>query len=198
MNARSVVPLILVSLLALLALPGCVTFERTPVAKLTCDPALAGLWRPIRNGPSNRIIRIDADCTMRWPEEDGSIYTTTLEGFTLDGSRYLVFTPAAADRLMAAKGDIAEKSAKGSVYIVRYRIQSDRAWVMLADPEQAARSANKDKTGDRRIDDSNVHIAGSRATIARLLRARGDDIFAPKQGGNGTLHLQRAAQEIVP
>ncbi len=191
------VKLLFVPLLALL-LSACVTFERAPVAKLSCDPALAGLWRPIKNGPSDRAIMVAADCTMRWPEDDGSIYTTTLKGFTLGESRYLVFTPAVADRLMSAKGDFVKKAPKGSVYIVRYRIEGDRASIVLADPEEALRPAAKGKATVQRIDDSNAHIAGSRAAIATLLRARGDAIFVSKQDGTGTMQLQRIAAEAAP
>jgi hypothetical protein len=198
MNARPAVRLLFVSLLALLALTACVTFERAPVAKLNCDPALAGQWRPIKGGPANQVITVAGDCTMRWPEDDGGIYTTTLEGFALGESRYLVFTPAVADRLMAGKGDLVEKAPKNSVYIVRYRIDGERASVILADPDEAARPTAKGKAAGRRLDNSTVHVAGSRASIAKLLRTRGETIFARKQDGSGTMQLQRVATEAAP
>ncbi len=185
-------------LLALLALPACVTFERAPVTKLSCDPSLAGLWRSVKDGSSDLTIVVSNDCILRWPEDGGGTYTTTLEGFTLGGSRYLVFTPAVADRLMSADGDMLRKAPKDSVFLVRYRVDGDRTLVWLADPDEAMRPVAKGQAAGVRLDDSNVHIAGRRSATAKLLRARGEAIFAGKQDGTGTMHLQRVMPEAAP
>ncbi len=191
-----------------LALSACVTFERVPVAELGCDPALAGEWRPARNGPSDRTIVISADCTVLWPEDDGGTYTTTLEGFALGGSRYLVFTPTVADRLMSSDGDMLRRAPKDSVYLARYRVDGDSAVVWLADPDEAMRAPAKGQATGVRLDETDVHVKGSRAAIAKLLRARGDTIFAgqrdgmqqgaKQQDGRGVMRLQRVAPVAAP
>ena len=178
-------------------LSACVTFERTPVAKLSCDPALAGEWRPVKDGP-DRSILVSADCTLRWPEDDGGTYTTTLEGFALGESRYLVFTPAVADRLMSSDGDMLRRAPKDSVYLTRYRVDGDSAVVWLADPDEAMRAPAKGQAAGVRLDESDVHVKGRRAAIAKLLRARGDSIFADKPDGRGVMRLQRVAAAAAP
>lgn len=183
---------------ALLALAACVTFERAPVATLACDPALAGQWRPVNGGPQDRDIVVSADCTVQWPEENGGTYTTTLAGFALDASRYLVFAPAVADRLMNANGDMLRNAPAGSVFMVRYRIDGDRATVWLADTEEAMRPPAKGQAKGRRLDASNVHVEGSRKAIAALLRARGETLFDIDANGRGALTLQRVAPETTP
>ncbi len=188
----------MVLLCVLLTLSACVTFERAPVAKLSCDPALAGEWRALKNGPSNRIIVVSADCTMHWPEQNGGTYTTTLEGFALDESRYLVFTPTVADRLMSAEGDVLRNAPKDSVFLARYRVDGDRTQVWLADPDEAMRPATKGLATGARHGDTHVHIKGSRSAIAKLLRARGDTMFAGKQDSRGTMQLQRIAPGTTP
>lgn len=178
-------------------LSACVTFERAPVAKLSCDPALAGEWRPVKDGP-DRSILVSADCTLRWPEDDGGTYTTTLEGFALGESRYLVFTPAVADRLMSSDGDMLRRAPKDSVYLTRYRVDGDSAVVWLADPDEAMRAPAKGQAVGVRLDESDVHVKGRRAAIAKLLRARGDSIFADKPDGRGVMRLQRVAAAAAP
>lgn len=181
------------ALLLSLTISACVTFERAPVAELDCDPALAGEWRPLKDGMSGPPIQVSADCSVRWAEDDGGIYTTRLEGFELGGSRYFVFTPTVADRLMSADDDMRNKAPKDSVFIARYRIDGDSAQVWLADPDEAMRPAAKDQAAAVRLDGSNVHVQGSRDAITELLRARGDAIFAAKPDGRGVMRLQRVA-----
>lgn len=185
-------------LLLSLAISACVTFERAPVAELDCDPALAGEWRPLKDGRSGPPIQVSADCSVRWPEDDGGTYTTTLEGFELGGSRYFVFTPTVADRLMSADDDMRRKAPKDSVFIARYRIDGDSAQVWLADPDEALRPSAKGQAAAVQLDGSNVHIQGSRDAIAELLRTRGDAIFAAKPDGRGVMRLQRVAAAAAP
>jgi hypothetical protein len=183
--------------LALLALSACVTFERAPVAKLACDPALTGQWRPLKGGPQDRVIAVSADCTVQWPEDDGGTYTTTLAGFALGGSRYLVFAPAVADRLMGADGDMLRKAPKDSVFLVRYRIDGERATVWLANEDEAMRTPARGQAVGRRLDASNVHIEGNRKAIAALLGARGEALFPNASDGRGAMELQRVAAEAA-
>lgn len=190
-------PRIAALLLLSLTLSACVTFERAPVAELDCDPALAGEWRPLKDGRSGPPIQVSADCSLRWPEDDGSIYTTTLGGFELGGSRYFVFTPTVADRLMSADDDMQRKAPKDSVFIARYRIDGDTAQVWLADPDEAMRPPAKDQAAAVRLGD-NAHVKGSRDAIAELLRARGDVIFAAKPDGSGVMRLQRVPAAVAP
>ena len=185
-----------------LTLSACVTFERAPVAELDCDPALAGEWRPLKDGRSGPPIQVSADCSVRWPEDEGGIYTTTLGGFELGGSRYFVFTPTVADRLMSADDDMQRKAPKDSVFIARYRIDGDTAQVWLADPDEAMRPdamrpPAKDQAAAVRLGD-NAHVKGSRDAIAEWLRARGDVIFAAKPDGSGVMRLQRVAAAAAP
>lgn len=195
-------PLVSVRIAALLFLSltisACVTFERAPVAELGCDPALAGEWRPLNDGRSGPPIQVSADCSLRWPEDDGGIYATTLEGFELGGSRYFVFTPTVADRLMSADDDMQRRAPKDSVFIARYRIDGDTAEVWLADPDEAMRPPAKGQAWAVQRDGSNVHVQGSRDAIAELLRARGDVIFAAKPDGRGVMRLRRVAAAAVP
>lgn len=186
------------ALLLSLTISACVTFERAPVAELDCDPALAGEWRPLKDGMSGPPIQVSADCSVRWPEDDGGIYTTRLEGFELGGSRYFVFTPTVADRLMSADDDLRNKAPKDSVFIARYRIDGDSAQVWLADPDEAMRPAAKGQAAAVQLDGSNVHVQGSRDAIAELLRARGAAIFAAKPDGRGVMRLQRVAAAAAP
>ncbi len=198
MNSR-IAALLLLSL----TVPACVTFERVPAAELDCDPALAGEWRPLNDGRSGPPIQVAADCSVRWPEDDGGIYTTTLESFELGGSRYFVFTPTVADRLMSAKDDMRRKAPKDSVFIARYRIDGDDAQVWLADPDEAMRPQTvrppaQGQAAAVRLDESNVHVHGSRTAITELLRARGDAIFAAKPDGRGVMRLRRIAPAAKP
>lgn len=175
----------------MLALAACVTFERTPVATLDCDPALAGHWRPVADGAPDRPVDIAADCTMRWPEDDGGTFVTTLAGFALDGERYLVFSPAAADRLINEHGQLEAQVPKHDVLLVRYRIEGDRATVWLADTREAARPADAGMAQGRKAGDDLVRVRGQRAAIRRLLQARGTRIFAGKDDGMGTMQFVR-------
>ena len=95
--------------------------------------------------------------------------------------------------------------AKDSVFIARDRIDGDNAWVWLADPDEAMRPPAKGRATGVRLDESNVHVKGRRAAIviAKLLRARGDSIFAGQQDGKqqhgkGIMRLQRVAAAAAP
>ena len=176
---------------ALPALIGCVSFERAPVSELRCDAALAGRWQAVAMGPSDRPIRVAADCTMQWPEEDGGTYATRLQGFALGDQRYLVFAPDVADRLMSAEGDIRRRAAPGSVLLARYRIDGDEARVWLADLEELRRLPLEGGARLRNIDDSFLHVEGGRQAIGKLLDAHGERVFAGSPEGRGALQLRR-------
>lgn len=186
-------------LIALLALAGCVSFERAPVSRLSCDTALAGQWRAVAMGPSDRPIRVAADCTMQWPEDDGGTYVARLEGFALGDQRYLVFTPDVADRLMSAEGDIRRRATPGSVLLARYRVDGDEARVWLADLEELRRFPLEGGARLRKVDDSFLHVEGGRRAIGKLLDAHGERVFAGSTDGKGALQLRRVpAAEAAP
>ncbi|NOT88823.1 MAG: hypothetical protein HOP03_11645 [Lysobacter sp.] len=176
--------------LALSLLSGCVAFERAPVSKLSCDPALAGRWQPVKDGPLDNIVEIGPDCTLRWPDEAGGFHRATLTGFTLGDDRYLVFSPTDADRLMAAEGDLIRSAPKGSVFLARYRIEGDSALLWLPDPQIAMQAGTKGEATGRRIEDELIHVEGDRRAIATLLRTRGDAMFRMAEA-RGTLALRR-------
>jgi hypothetical protein len=199
MNPRPPLHLVALLLTAVLALGGCVSFERAPVSELRCDAALVGQWRAVAMGPSDRPVRVAADCTMQWPEENGGTYITRLEGFVLGDQRYLVFTPEVADRLMSAEGDIRRRATAGSVLLARYRIDSDEARVWLADLDEVRRFPLEGGARLRKVDDSFVHVEGGRRAIGKLLSARGERIFAGSTDGKGALQLRRVpAAEAAP
>ncbi len=184
-------------LLALSLLPGCVAFERAPVSKLRCDPALAGRWQPVKDGPLNNTVEIGADCTLRWPNEAGGFHRATLTGFTLGDDRYLVFSPTDADRLLAAEGDLIRSAPKGSVFLARYRIEGDSALLWLPDPQIALQAGTEGEATGRRIEDKFTYIEGNRKATATLLRKRGDAIFRMTEA-RGTLALRRLPPDTAP
>jgi hypothetical protein len=199
MNPRPPPHLVALLLAALLALAGCVSFERAPVSRLSCDTALAGQWRAVAMGPSDRPIRVAADCTIQWPKDDGGTYVVRLEGFVLGDQRYLVFTPDVADRLMSAEGDIRRRAAPGSVLLARYRIDGDEARVWLADLDELRRFPLEGGARIRKVDDSFLHVEGGRRAIGKLLDAHGERIFAGSTDGKGALQLRRVpATETAP
>jgi hypothetical protein len=188
---------IAILLLALSLLPGCVAFERAPVSKLSCDPALAGRWQPVKDGPLNNTVEIAEDCTLRWPNEVGGFHRATLAGFTFGDDRYLVFSPTDADRLLAAEGDLIRSAPKGSVFLARYRIEGDSALLWLPDPQIALQAGSKGEASGRRIEDKFTYVEGDRKAIASLLRNRGDAMFHMTEA-RGTLALRRLPPEAAP
>ena len=183
--------------LAAALLGGCVTFEHAPVAHYRCDPALAGRWQTVKTERLPRPIEVAADCRMRWPQDDGSTFETTLRSFRLDEVRYLAFTPQEADRLMDMKGDLVSRAPADSVLLVRYRIDGDEAKLWLADPQVLLTPDADGKTAARRVDDQLAHVEGGRRATAALLRARGDALFRATQE-DGMTRFQREPAEAAP
>jgi hypothetical protein len=179
------------------ALGGCVTFEHAPVARYACDPALAGRWQTVKTERLPRPIEVGADCRMRWPLDEGGAYETVLRSFTLDDVRYLVFTPAEADRLMDMEGDLIGSAPAGSVLLVRYRIDGDEVKLWLADPEVALTPASTGIAPARRLEDRFAHVEGSRRATAKLLRERGDTLFRASQA-EGMTRFKRVPAETAP
>lgn len=195
MNLR--MPLLL---LAVLLSAGCVTFEQAPVATLRCDPALTGEWLPAKGDSVTRPARVAPDCALQWPEENGGTYTTTLRGFELGGSRYLVFSPVEADRLINMGGDLVKQAPKDSVLLARYRIEGDTMQVWLADANEALHIGKDNKDGKvsvRQIDDKFAHVEGGRKDIAALLRQRGDTLF-DIDDVDGAAGFKRVPKETAP
>lgn len=179
------------------ALGGCVTFEHAPVSRYDCDPALAGRWQTVKTERLPRPIEVDADCRMRWPQDDGGTYETTLRSFALGDHRYLAFTPEEADRLMDMEGDLVETAPAGSVLLVRYRIEGEDVKLWLADPEVALTPAPAGIAPARRLEDRFAHVEGSRRATAKLLRERGDALFRASRA-EGMTRFTRAEAEASP
>jgi hypothetical protein len=178
-------------------LGGCVTFEHAPVSRYDCDPALAGRWQTVKTERLPRPIEVGADCRMRWPLDEGGAYETVLRSFKLDDVRYLVFTPAEADRLMDMEGDLIGSAPAGSVLLVRYRLDGDEAKLWLADPEVALTPAPAGIAPARRLEDRLAHVEGSRRSTAKLLRAHGDALFRASQA-EGMTRFKRVEAEATP
>lgn len=179
------------------ALDGCVTFEHAPVSRLRCDSALAGEWQTVKTERLPRPVKVSPDCELHWPEDDGDTYVTTLRGFVLDDDRYLVFSPAEADRLMDMDGDLVERAPAGSVLLVRYRIDGDEVKLWLPSPDEAMKPDATGKVAARQVDDKFAHIEGDRRAVAALLRARGDTLFDTGKA-DGTTRLKRVSAEASP
>lgn len=178
-------------------LAGCVTFEHAPVARYRCDPALTGQWQTIKTDRLARPIEVDRDCRVRWPLDDGQVYDTRLRSFAFGDDRYLAFTPDEVDTLMKMEGNLAEAAPAESVILVRYRIEGDDIRVWLADADAVLAEDARSGTTARRMDESIVHVEGSRRDTRTLLRERGDVLFRA-QSEAGTSRFRRVAAEIAP
>ena len=140
MKLRTRVPLALV---ALLALAGCqvTTFERSPLAALPCDPAVAGEWHSLGDEPSGdgeMILRISNDCQL------------AIEERTADGPRTGEPTPlflgehagrryawTDATWMLRRFGD-EDVVLEGDVHLVRYAITGDRLELWSTDDKPIA------------------------------------------------------------
>ncbi|MEH6422068.1 hypothetical protein [Pseudomonas sp. CGJS7] len=145
---------------ALAALSGCVVFDRAPVSELSCDPDLPGTWNLKADGGS-KIIHIDARChTDNWPGLREQPVALDLTGFVLGRNRYIVFSPADAERALGAEGKplstgLAKGAAvsKDAVFLVLYRLEGDRASAWLADPALALNAVAQDRLHGGRLDE---------------------------------------------
>ena len=179
------------------ALGGCVTFEHAPVSRYDCDPALAGQWQTVKTERLPRPIEVAADCRMRWPQDDGGTYETSLRSFALSEHRYLAFTSEEADRLMDMAGDLRQRAPAGSVLLARYRIDGDEVKLWLADPEVALAPTQGGTAPARRLEDRLAHVEGGRRATAKLLRTQGDALFRASQA-EGMTRFKRVPAEAAP
>lgn len=197
MNARLRSGMATLALCAAGLIGGCVTFEQSPVSRYHCDAALVGDWQPAKTEALKRPIQVAADCRVRWPEDDGGTFETTLRSFELDDARYLAFTPGEADRLMDMDGDLVKSAPAGSLLLARYRIDSTEMKVWLADPEAALEPDANGKAAARKLEDRFAHVEGNRRATAKLLRERGDALFRTSQT-EGMTRFTRVTTETTP
>ena len=188
--------LCLAALVALLC--GCVAFEQSPVADLSCDPALAGTWTDADGGSSSRHrFTVDAKCRLRWPKAPGGPFAMTLRGFALDGHRYLVLTPAEADVLAEAEGDVVRQTPAGHVYLVRYRVAGKSARMRVPDWNAARAAVARGAVKGRRMyaeDEESVILTGDSTALAKVLRTQGGAMFGSNDDEDATMHFKRVAK----
>jgi hypothetical protein len=181
----------------LLACVGCVAFERPPVAKFDCDPALQGRWSD-KNSNAEKAIVVGPNCAMRWPEDGAGAYSMTLRTFTIDTQRYLAFSPEEADRLLDSRQgakDLSRLSPEGSVYLARYRIENGQLNLWVPDPDTVLQGIAAGAIRGRKIDDKFAYVQGSRRQIAALLR-KGDPLYG-MHDDDGVLQFRRLGAETA-
>lgn len=140
MKLRARVPL---ALAALLALAGCqiTTFEQSPLAALPCDPAVAGEWHSVDDGPSGdgeMILRISGDCQLSFEER-------TAEGPRTGESTPLFLGEHAGQRYawtdagwLLRSLDEDHAVPAGDVHLVRFAIAGDRLELWSTDDKPIA------------------------------------------------------------
>ncbi|TXH67768.1 MAG: hypothetical protein E6Q88_10365 [Lysobacteraceae bacterium] len=179
-------------LLALLCLvAGCVSFEHAPTTAFDCDPALAGRWRSLAGGPEGNTVAIADDCTMSWPlSQDGATIEIPLRGFALDGKRYLAFSPAQAERMLEANGDISGHTPAESLFLVRYRIEGDRIALWLPDHDHVAEAIASGRIHGKAAKQRQAfEVNGSPKRISALLRK--DARLYPSSEDDAALRFRR-------
>lgn len=180
----------------LLALSGCVAFERSPATALSCDPALAGRWRSDRDGPGpGREIVVDRHCRAQWPVHQGAV-DVSLRGYTQGATRYLVLSPEHAQRMLGNEGelDLVNSVPKGAVFMAVYRIDGDRLQAWLPDPDRVNAAIRDGKARGRPLkngDASSVLLQGNARSIAKLLAQGPEPVFGPLKPEVAAVQLQR-------
>ncbi len=167
--ARALRPLVLAAL-ALCA--GCVAFERSPVAERRCDRDLPGHWR-LRAEGIDKTLRIDARChTEDWPGLRERPVALDLTGFAIGEDRYIVLSPAEAERAIGAEGrSLTGAAPAGAVFLVLYRIEDGRISAWLPDSQRALAAIARGELDGRKLEDRFALVQGDaerlRATLAR-------------------------------
>ena len=143
-------------------LGGCVAFERSPVAERSCDPELPGEWNLRADGIAKRI-RIDARChTEDWPGLREQPVALDLTGFKVGRDRYIVLTPADAERAIGAEQKQLSKTAPaGAVFLVLYRIEGDQANAWLPDSQRALTAIAAGSLRGRKLEDRFALVEGT-------------------------------------
>lgn len=180
----------------LLALSGCVAFEHSPAAALSCDPALAGRWRSDRDGPGpGREIVVDRQCRAQWPVHQRSV-EVSLRGYTQAATRYVVLSPEHAQRMLGSEGDLNLMNSvpTGAVFMAAYRIEGDRLQAWLPDPDRVNAAIRDGKARGRPLksgDASSVLVQGDARSIAKLLAQGPEPVFGPLKTEVAAVQLQR-------
>lgn len=164
------------SLAGLLALAGCqvTTFEQSPLAALPCDPAVAGEWHSVDDGPSGdgeMILRISSDCRIAFEER-------TAEG-PRTGEATPLFLGEHAGRRYAWTDagwllrNLDEDHAvpAGDVHLVRFAIAGDRLELWSTDDKRIAHAIIDGEL-------SGEVIARDRSLFNRLTTAQPPDVLA--------------------
>ncbi len=143
-------------------LGGCVAFERSPVTERSCDPELPGEWNLRADGIAKRI-RIDARChTEDWPGLREQPVALDLTGFKVGRDRYIVLTPADAERAIGAEQKQLSKTAPaGAVFLVLYRIEGDQANAWLPDSQRALTAIAAGSLRGRKLEDRFALVEGT-------------------------------------
>lgn len=177
-------------LLASVLLGGCVAFERSPVAERSCDPDLPGEWNLRADGVAKRI-RIDARChTDDWPGLREQPVALDLTGFTDGPDRYIVLTPADAERAIGAEQKQLSKTAPaGAVFLVLYRIEGDQASAWLPDSQRALAAIAAGRLRGRKLEDRFALVQGTSPQLRETLADHADLLYDTERKA---MVLQRA------
>ncbi|NUO75728.1 MAG: hypothetical protein HOQ32_06910 [Lysobacter sp.] len=182
----------------LLALSGCVAFEQAPAAALSCDPALAGRWRTIGDGPG-RDIAIDAQCRAQWPVHGGTV-EVTLRSYAEGPLRYLILTPPEAEQMLGSDGaGLSALVPADSVFIAAYRIQDQRLRGWLPDADLVRESVQAGKLRGRLLkrdgesnDNATVLMQNDAQSLAALLERGPEPLFGRLDApGSEAIKLKR-------
>lgn len=168
--------------IALIALSGCVAFERAPVDELTCDPDLPGTWK-LKAENLAKTLRIDERChTEDWPGLGEQTMALDLTGFSLGEDRYIVISPADAQRIIGAEGAAMVKTTPaGSVFLVLYRIDKGRATAWLPDSQRALNAIAAGELKGRKLDEKFPLLQGSAQDIRDTLLQHGSLLYDTKK-----------------
>ncbi|ALN90986.1 MULTISPECIES: hypothetical protein [Lysobacter] len=158
----------------LAGLGGCVAFEHSPVESATCDPDLPGTWNLKAQGVA-KTLRIDARChTEDWPGLHEQPTALDLTGFSLGRDRYIVLSPADAQRAIGAQGESLVKAAPaGSVFVILYRIENGRASAWLPDSQRVLAAIATGELNGRKLDEKFPLVQGSAQAIRDTLSQHG-------------------------
>lgn len=159
--------------ISLALLGGCVAFERSPVAERSCDPELPGEWNLRTDGAAKRI-RIDARChTEDWPGLREQPVALDLTGFKLGRDRYIVLTPADAERAIGTEQkQLAKTTPAGAVFLVLYRIEGDQAYAWLPDSQRALTAIAAGSLRGRKLEDRFALVEGTAQQLRDTLEQR--------------------------
>jgi hypothetical protein len=196
--------IVLCSLFTLMApLAGCVSFEHAPVSALGCDAALAGQWLPSDTAPTEERIDVSEQCVMSMHARDGRVDARDFKTFEFGNDRY-ISTEAEDTMVIRDKhGAVREEWPKTRMHLARYRLDGDRLLVWYPKPNEALKAGGDDVTvhtnayedvpetdRQRKIETTDVYLAGSREALAAMLRDNGDPLFGDMAEEHAAVYLR--------